>query len=203
MGPNSSEANYVQLPDTCPYRSVAGYNDFDDYNGYIRTVNTPTVKGFTVKCTVYYVQSNNLDEKTNDETYYKRLVIAVAPPLYLSTDTLYFSDINDLLVMPILDVIQSYIIKGVIILVIMQTMVLLQKTLYEQTERSIIEQEMFSVSSIFSSDIRCVGSDNVSVQTLFFNGWCKNNNFHNCRFNQFVLQYKSVITYQIQEQTLS
>lgn len=69
--------------------------------------------------------------------------------------------------MPIFDILQSYIIKGVIILIIVQTMLSLQQTLYNQNEKSNVEEAMFSVSSIFSSDIRCVGSDTVTQKPFF------------------------------------
>jgi hypothetical protein len=90
LGPNATEAGTVTLPDTYPYRSVAGYNDFDDYNGYSRTVDTPTIKGFTISCTVYYVTITNLNVKTTSKTYCKRLVVTVTHPQYIK-DPISFS----------------------------------------------------------------------------------------------------------------
>lgn len=90
LGPSLSEASAVTLPDSAtpshPYRSIAGYGDFDDYNGYVRIVDTPLIKGFIVRCTVYYVQASDLDTKyTAQQTYFKRMVVTVEHPQYLTT----------------------------------------------------------------------------------------------------------------------
>jgi hypothetical protein len=66
-----------------------------------------------------------------------------------------------------LDIIQSYFIKGAIIFVIVQAMISLQQTLYERSLKSQLEQEMFQMSAIFSSDLRRVGSDTVSTRPYF------------------------------------
>jgi len=60
------------------------------------------------------------------------------------------------------DIIQSYIIRGVIILIIVQAMISLQQTLYERSLKSQLEQEMFQMSVILTSDLQRVGSDTVS-----------------------------------------
>jgi hypothetical protein len=70
-----------------------------------------------------------------------------------------------------LDIIQSYFIKGAIIFVIVQAMISLQQTLYERSLKSQLEQEMFQMSAILSSDLRLVGSDTTTAFTsgvLFF-----------------------------------
>jgi hypothetical protein len=66
-----------------------------------------------------------------------------------------------------LDIIQSYFIKGAIIFVIVQALISLQQTLYERTLKSQLEQEMFQMSIILSSDLRRVGSDTVSTRPYF------------------------------------
>jgi hypothetical protein len=66
-----------------------------------------------------------------------------------------------------LDIVQSYIIRAAIIFVIVQAMMSLQQTLYERTLKSQLEQEMFQMSVILSSDIRRVGSDTVSTRPYF------------------------------------
>jgi hypothetical protein len=66
-----------------------------------------------------------------------------------------------------LDIIQSYFIKGAIILIIIQAMLSLQQTLYERSLKAQIEEEMFQMSFILSSDLRRVGSDTVSTRPYF------------------------------------
>jgi hypothetical protein len=90
LGPTTSVGN-VNNPDRYPYKSI-GYDDFDDYNGYQRIVDTPIMNGFVVNCTVSYVDSTNLNTPVSHQTYYKRLVVKVTQPTYLR-DTLFFSTI--------------------------------------------------------------------------------------------------------------
>jgi hypothetical protein len=93
LGPEGTEKTAVPHtlinPDRYPFKSIAGYNDFDDYNGYVRIVDTPIMNGFVVKCTVYYIASLTLTPAPNS-TYTKRLVVKVSQPTYLP-DTLSFS----------------------------------------------------------------------------------------------------------------
>ena len=65
------------------------------------------------------------------------------------------------------DIIQSFIIRGVIILVIVQAMISLQQTLYERSLKSQLEQEMFQMSAILTSDLRRVGADTNTVRPYF------------------------------------
>ncbi|MCX6120516.1 MAG: hypothetical protein NTX44_02715 [Ignavibacteriales bacterium] len=55
------------------------------------------------------------------------------------------------------DIIQSYIIKGVIILIILQAMLLLQNLLYQHTEKAALEGELSTASFTFSSEMRQAG----------------------------------------------
>jgi hypothetical protein len=66
-----------------------------------------------------------------------------------------------------LDIIQSYIIKGAIIFVIIQAMLSLQQTLYERSMKAQIEQEMFQMSFVLASDLRRVSSDTSSLTEYF------------------------------------
>lgn len=65
--------------------------------------------------------------------------------------------------MGILDIIQSYFIKGMIILIIVQVTLLLQDTLYEKAEKSVVEQELSTASYTFSSDFRQIGYNVSSI----------------------------------------
>jgi len=64
------------------------------------------------------------------------------------------------------DIIQSYIIKGAIILVILQTMLLLQDLLYQHTEKAVLEEELSTASFTFSSDMRQAGYNTTTAFTI-------------------------------------
>jgi len=93
MGPSTYEMSYVVLPDTSwtgRFKSIRfcnacnqGYDDVDDYNGYIRIVDTDGVKGFQINVTVYYVKDAKPDVPSSMKTYFKRADIQVTNP-YLS-----------------------------------------------------------------------------------------------------------------------
>jgi len=92
LGPTGTEITSVPLPDKYPFKSIAGYDDFDDYDGYQRIVDTPIMTGFIVNCTVTYVNGGALNTPYNSQSYYKRLVVTVSQPTYLP-DALSFSTI--------------------------------------------------------------------------------------------------------------
>lgn len=83
LGPNSSEASAVPLPDRFPFKSLAGYNDYDDYHRYWRIVDTPVITGFIVRDSVIYVGADDLDSRVNYPTYLKKMIVTVEHPLYL------------------------------------------------------------------------------------------------------------------------
>jgi hypothetical protein len=64
------------------------------------------------------------------------------------------------------DIIQSYIIKGAIILVILQSMLLLQNLLYQHTEKAVLEEELSTASYTFSSDMRQAGYNSATAFTI-------------------------------------
>ena len=90
LGPSSGELTYVTLPDTSylgTFKAIKfcqscdqGYNDVDDYNGYIRWVDTQGVKGFIITVSVYYVSDANPDVPSSTKTYFKRADITVTNP---------------------------------------------------------------------------------------------------------------------------
>lgn len=161
LGPSSSEASVVTLPDHFPYRSIAGYSDFDDYDGYVRIVNTPLIQGFIVRSTVYIcvIKYSRLSRISNlYETY-----CGNGRTSTISYFTSFIQHSVNVLVMGILDIIQSYFIKGMIILIIVEVTLMLQDTLYEKAEKSIIEQELSTASFAFSSDFRQIGYNVSSI----------------------------------------
>jgi len=83
FGPSSAEKTAVPLPDRYPYKSITGYDDFDDYDKYQRIVDTPIMKGFVVNCTVSYIESGAMNTPIIGRTWYKRLLITVSQPTYL------------------------------------------------------------------------------------------------------------------------
>ena len=90
LGPDGySEIYFVPKPDTSrilyasSFRSMKYYNDFDDYNGYWRKVDTPTLKGYLAKCTVTYVDSSNFNSIITTKGYFKRIVVTVEQSMYL------------------------------------------------------------------------------------------------------------------------
>jgi hypothetical protein len=102
-GPSNSERSAVgTLPDssyTGNYRSIAAYDDVDDYNGYTRIVNADTsngirIGGYLVTVRVMYVDPNQpADPVTKDlvvvnyQTFMKRIEVDVEHPLYLTKIT--------------------------------------------------------------------------------------------------------------------
>lgn len=88
-GPSATERGLFVTPDTLyngKYRSIAAFNDIDDYDGYQRTVNYGNITGFIVKVKVYYVTSTTPDVFSKTRTNFKRIDVTVEHPLYLSPE---------------------------------------------------------------------------------------------------------------------
>ena len=68
------------------------FDDFDDYNGLVRTVDVPGTDIFTVWSTVRYVADNDPNSTSTNRTYHKRIDIAVAGSS--SADTVRMSSIH-------------------------------------------------------------------------------------------------------------
>src|SRR5713101_8484533 len=60
------------------------FDDIDDYDNYHRSVPTPRMGSFDIKCTVYYVADNSPDKKLNAISFLKRIDVKVNNP-YLGT----------------------------------------------------------------------------------------------------------------------
>ncbi len=89
LGPNSSEMAAVPLPDRYPFKSIAGYNDFDDYHLYTRVVDTPIITGFQVRDSVFYISSSNPDTPYGYPTALKKMIVTVTHSLYLPKPLLF------------------------------------------------------------------------------------------------------------------
>ncbi len=86
LGPESGEV-ITPWPDVAPFKSFTTYNDVDDYNGYVRTIDSEIIKGFQVSAVVYYVTQANTNTKSTTQTYLKRIDVSVQHPSYLKTVT--------------------------------------------------------------------------------------------------------------------
>jgi len=81
LGPSGSESYAVPLADTAtPFKSIAGYNDVDDYDGYIRMESNSLMTGFRDSVDVYYVLESDPNAKSNTQTFFKRINVTVTHP---------------------------------------------------------------------------------------------------------------------------
>jgi hypothetical protein len=90
-GPTATETAACPLPDSSylgNFKSIAAYNDVDDYDGYKRIVSHNGISGFVDSVVVYYVNPGTPDTKTTSRTNFKRIEVTVMQPLYLTKDTL-------------------------------------------------------------------------------------------------------------------
>jgi len=56
------------------------FNDIDDYNNYTKPVSLPHAENYTVTSQVRYVQTNDQDQVSTTQTYFKRVEIFVNSP---------------------------------------------------------------------------------------------------------------------------
>lgn len=84
LGRSATEAAAVplpELPDTLvSYKSVAAYDDVDDYHLYKRYTYNQSMGTFTISDSIYYVAESNPDQKSSTPTYYKKIVVSVTHP---------------------------------------------------------------------------------------------------------------------------
>lgn len=78
LGPSSSELSQINpWPDRYPFKSIKAYSDADDYNDYVRTVDTDIAKGFRLSVKVYYVKSSAPNTKVTSKEYFKKVDVSV------------------------------------------------------------------------------------------------------------------------------
>lgn len=86
LGPDGPETSAISpWPDEMPFKSVAAYDDADDYNGYKRVVNTDLLRDLELWVEVQYVSKNSPDQPVYTQTYFKRLTVYARHPSYLNT----------------------------------------------------------------------------------------------------------------------
>lgn len=56
------------------------FDDFDDYDGYIKTEDTNRLDVFTIRCTVEYVNPSAPDAPAANCTWFKKLTVRVTSP---------------------------------------------------------------------------------------------------------------------------
>ena len=62
------------------YEVYPNFNDIDDFNDYLRTIDAPHAENYSVRCNVYYVSEYNPDYKVMTQTFYKRVDVTVTSP---------------------------------------------------------------------------------------------------------------------------
>ena len=75
----------ITMPDVeseSGFNSSTAYDDFDDYNGYSRTVNTPRTGGYTINVTVTYAVETNPDSSSVAKTFCKKMTVTITSPYY-------------------------------------------------------------------------------------------------------------------------
>ena len=91
-GPSATEKSQVGSLDssyTGDFKSITKFNDVDDYNGYKRMVSANNISGFIAKVQVDYVNSNYPDVPLTTQNTYKRVLVSVSHPIYLTTPVTY------------------------------------------------------------------------------------------------------------------
>jgi len=81
LGPDAGEA--IPAPDSSSlrvYKSTKLFNDVDDYNGYVRLVNSPRANGYRLSVTVCYASPTCPDSILATQSYCKRMVVTVTSP---------------------------------------------------------------------------------------------------------------------------
>jgi hypothetical protein len=56
------------------------YNDFDDYDGLLDTIDTMPSAKFVMACEVCYIDPANPDQKVNYRTWHKKLTVKITSP---------------------------------------------------------------------------------------------------------------------------
>lgn len=82
LGPEPGE--FVPVPDSLGpdgYMSLKFFNDVDDYNGYLRVVNTPRAEGYIVNVSIAYGSPTWPDSTLATNSFCKRMTVTVTSPL--------------------------------------------------------------------------------------------------------------------------
>ncbi|HKI78738.1 MAG TPA: hypothetical protein VKA26_09375 [Ignavibacteriaceae bacterium] len=90
--PTTNTASLTPVADLGPEsgETFSSYDDIDDFNGYTRAVNAPHAEGYSISCLVEYVDKDDPDDVSSDQTFYKRAKITVTSPYMQHPVTLSF-----------------------------------------------------------------------------------------------------------------
>lgn len=92
LGPEPGE--FVPVPDSLTpngYLSQSMFNDVDDYNGYVRVVNTPRAEGYTVNVRIDYASPTWPDSTVTTSSFCKRMTVTVTSPLVSEAISLHYA----------------------------------------------------------------------------------------------------------------
>jgi hypothetical protein len=92
LGTDGGEA--VSNPDTASESGSASFSrfdDVDDYNGYIRLVNTPRAEKYRVLAAVSYASETYPDSSKLAQTFCKRITVTVTSPFFAQPVTLFYA----------------------------------------------------------------------------------------------------------------
>ena len=64
------------------YSSQVAFDDIDDYNNYVRIVNTPRAEGYRLSCRVKYASETSPDSVKAVRTYCKVMTVNVTSPFF-------------------------------------------------------------------------------------------------------------------------
>ena len=92
--PDSAIANEVVSVNQTVFLSQKKFSDVDDYNGYMRTVQTDNMGNFVIRDSVCYVQESDTETLSSTQTWYKLIVVTISHqnlpmPLILQTLVVY------------------------------------------------------------------------------------------------------------------
>ena len=92
LGVDAGES--ITTPDTqteSGFSSGTHFDDFDDYNGYSRTVSTPRGAGYHVSVAVDYVAETNPDSTIAGKSFCKIMSVIVTSPYFTSPVSLSYA----------------------------------------------------------------------------------------------------------------
>ena len=92
LGPETGE--FVPVPDslgTGGYMSTSFFNDVDDYNGYVRVVDTPRAEGYAATVRVEYGSPTWPDSILTTSSFCKRMTVSVTNPHVSQAVTLQYA----------------------------------------------------------------------------------------------------------------
>ncbi len=75
----------VSNPDTVQEDGAAAFtkfDDIDDYNGYVRWVNTPRAENYSVQAAVTYASETYPDSSKSIQTFCKKMTVTVTSPFF-------------------------------------------------------------------------------------------------------------------------